>query len=41
VVDASVAHLVEGRGFVLLRGFPIDLLSVEEAELAYVGLHPR
>ena len=37
-VDAWLAHLAEGRGFVLLRGFPIDQLSAEEAELAYVGL---
>ncbi len=37
-VDAWLGHLAEGRGFVLLRGFPIDQLSAEEAELAYVGL---
>jgi len=37
-VDAWVADLVQGRGFVLLRGFPIDQLSAEESELAYVGL---
>ena len=30
--------LSDGRGFVLLRRFPIDLLSDEETELAYVGL---
>ena len=30
--------LSDGRGFVLLRRFPIDMLSDEETELAYVGL---
>ena len=30
--------LSHGRGFVLLRGFPIDLLTDEEVEFAYVGL---
>lgn len=36
-----VADLAHGRGFVLLRRFPVDLLTVEEVELAYValGLH--
>ena len=33
-----VEALSEGRGFVLLRGFPIDELSPEATELAYVGL---
>jgi len=27
-----------GRGFVLLRGFPVDRLTPESTELAYVGL---
>jgi len=37
----TVEHLAHGRGFVLLRGFPVDLLEPEEVELAYValGLH--
>ena len=30
--------LDEGRGFVLLRGFPIEELSPEATELAYLGL---
>lgn len=30
--------LENGRGFLLLRGFPIDLLDEHETELAYVGL---
>jgi hypothetical protein len=32
------AMLSDGRGFVLLRRFPIDLLSDEEIELGYFGL---
>jgi len=42
VLRPGVAQWVEalssGRGFVLLRGFPIEDLSPEAAELAYVGL---
>ena len=36
-----VQHLADGRGFVLLRGFPVDLLDAAEVELAYfaLGLH--
>jgi hypothetical protein len=36
-----VALLTDGPGFVLLRGFPVDLLDADEVELAYValGLH--
>ena len=30
--------LSDGRGFVLLRRFPVDVLTDEEIELAYVGL---
>ena len=37
-VSAWVESLSEGHGFVLLRGFPIEELSPEETELAYVGL---
>jgi len=33
-----VETLNEGRGFILLRGFPVDELSVEATELAYIGL---
>ncbi|MCU1498004.1 MAG: hypothetical protein JWM47_1957 [Acidimicrobiales bacterium] len=32
------AQLNEGRGFLLLRRFPIDLLNDRDTELAYVGL---
>jgi hypothetical protein len=41
-MEESVAHwsrmLSDGRGFVLLRRFPVDLLTEDEIELAYVGL---
>jgi hypothetical protein len=30
-------ELAEGRGFVLLRGFPVDALSTDDAALAYYG----
>ena len=33
-----VETLNHGRGFVLIRGFPLDELSPEAVELAYVGL---
>ena len=33
---ASVLH--RGRGFVLVRGFPVDQLEPDDVELAYVGL---
>jgi len=32
------SELLRGRGFVLLRRFPIDRLDAREAEMAYVGL---
>lgn len=36
---ASWSQMLEtGRGFLLLRGFPIDLLDEHETALAYVGL---
>jgi Taurine catabolism dioxygenase TauD, TfdA family len=40
-LDAVVDALARGRGFVLLRRFPTDLLTEAEAELAYfaLGLH--
>ncbi len=37
-VASWVEALQRGHGFVLVRGFPIDELSPEETELAYVGL---
>lgn len=41
VLRHVVSHLTEGHGFVRLRRFPVDLLTPEEIELAYVavGLH--
>lgn len=33
-----VRELAGGRGFALLRGFPVDLLDDHEIELAYTGL---
>jgi hypothetical protein len=33
-----VRELSAGRAFVLIRGFPVDVLTVAETELAYVGL---
>lgn len=41
VLGRIVELLTEGRGFVLLRRFPVDLLEPEEIELAYLalGLH--
>ena len=38
VIDAAVSALTAGRGFVLLRGFPIDDLDNAAVELGYVGL---
>jgi len=37
VVEAAVLALTAGRGFVLLRGFPIDDLDPAALELGYVG----
>jgi hypothetical protein len=41
VLDRVVELLARGRGFVLLRRFPVDLLDEVEVELAYfaLGLH--
>jgi len=41
VLERVVTDLAHGRGFVLLRRFPVDLLDPEEIELAYfaLGLH--
>ncbi|WP_421121426.1 TauD/TfdA family dioxygenase [Aquihabitans daechungensis] len=37
-VEEWSALLNEGRGFLLLRGFPVDLLDPPDVELAYIGL---
>ena len=37
-IDDWSAVLRSGRGFVLVRGFPIDDLAADDVELAYVGL---
>ena len=37
-VAAWSGALMDGRGFVLVRGFPIDELTPAQVELAYVGL---
>ena len=37
-VDSWIEALSAGRGFVLIKRFPIDLLTPEQTELAYVGL---
>ena len=41
VVDVAVAALTTGRGFVLLRGFPLDELTDIETELGYMGFGLR
>jgi hypothetical protein len=33
-----LGDLLNGRGFVLIRGFPVDRYSVEETAIAYLGL---
>lgn len=38
VIDTINTDLSAGRGFVLLRGFPVNELTNEEAEMAYFGL---
>lgn len=40
-VEHAVHALRGGRGFVLLRGFPVEDLTPAEVELAYVGLGLR
>ena len=37
-ITAWSAELESGRGFALVRGFPVDLLTESETELAYIGL---
>ena len=38
VIREAVSALSAGRGFVLLRGFPLDALDAPATELGYVGL---
>ena len=38
LIDQWARDLAFGRGFVLIHGFPIEHLSEEEVQLAYVGL---
>jgi hypothetical protein len=37
-IDAWAEELHAGRGFVLIRGFPVDELETDEVELAYMGI---
>jgi Taurine catabolism dioxygenase TauD, TfdA family len=39
--DAWVDTLVGGRGFVLVKGFPVEELTPRQVEIAYVGLGLR
>jgi len=36
-IDEWAATLHRGRGFVLVRGFPVDELDADDVELAYLG----
>jgi hypothetical protein len=38
VLQGILAELLEGRGFVLLRGLPVERMSREEQAIAYLGL---
>lgn len=38
VIERINVDLSAGRGFLLLRGFPVDVMSEEEAAIAYYGL---
>lgn len=38
VMKGILAELLEGRGFVLLRGLPVERMSREEQAVAYLGL---
>jgi hypothetical protein len=38
VMKTILAELLEGRGFVLLRGLPVERMSREEQAIAYLGL---
>ena len=37
-LDALRSELLEGRGFVLLRGLPVERYTIEESAVAYYGL---
>lgn len=37
-LDSIQDEVVNGRGFVLIRGLPVDRYSIEEAALAYFGI---
>ena len=36
-LDGIQDEVVNGRGFVLIRGLPVDSYTIEEAALAYLG----
>jgi hypothetical protein len=38
VLRAVLAELLEGRGFILLRGLPVERMTREEQAIAYLGL---
>jgi hypothetical protein len=38
VLDNIQDEVVNGRGFVLIRGLPVDSYTIEEAALAYLGI---
>jgi hypothetical protein len=38
VIADALCELRDGRGFVMLRGFPVDVLDAEALELAYFAL---
>jgi hypothetical protein len=38
VFDATMSALTSGRGFILLRGFPVEHMSASAIELGYLGL---
>jgi hypothetical protein len=38
VMRGILAELVEGRGFILLRGLPVESMTREEQAIAYLGL---
>ncbi|HET9735016.1 MAG TPA: TauD/TfdA family dioxygenase [Burkholderiales bacterium] len=38
VLKAILAELLEGRGFILLRGLPVERMSREEQAIAYLGM---
>ncbi|MCH8129901.1 MAG: TauD/TfdA family dioxygenase [Acidobacteria bacterium] len=38
VLDGIQDDVVNGRGFVLIRGLPVDTYTIEEAALAYFGI---